>query len=66
MLQLFLYAVGAIVVFGVLGWLINIWVTSDMGKKIAWSALAVVAVVLFLMAIGSFGGAGGSHVPSLR
>ena len=55
LLTIFLYGVGFIVVFGTLGWLINQWVPDTM-KKLAWSALVVLAVIIFLMFI--FGGLG--------
>lgn len=47
LLQFFLYAVGLIVVFGVLGWLINEWVPDTL-KKLAWSALVVLGTVIVL------------------
>ena len=53
LLNLFLYCVGAIVVFGALAWLIDQWV-PDPFKKFAWSALVVLAVVIFLLFL--FGG----------
>jgi hypothetical protein len=59
MITMFLTAVGIIVVFGVLCWLINQWV-PDTFKKFAWSALVVIATVIFLYFIFGLGNGGAS------
>ena len=54
MITVFLTCVAIIVVFGVLCWLVNQWV-PDPFKKFAWSALVVLATVVFLYFIFGLG-----------
>ena len=49
LLQMFLTFVAVIFIFAVLAWLINLWIADGTAKKIAWSALAVLAVMVFLI-----------------